>query len=234
MLRGDSSSAPTGNTQPPVRVPSNVAWTAETIETASGGDAFRGLLLSRRCSHCHGSEGFSAEPYIPDLAGIDRLSTWKQLADFRSGKRISPVMQPIASGLTERDSADLAAYYSMLPTSPDPQDNRSFPQPIHDLWRASIAVRLVVFGDGARGIPPCQACHGPVGFLKGAPPLDNQNGVYLLNQLRRFADGERANDINMPMRSIAVQLTEEEKSSLSQYYGAGPRASSGPQSAAQR
>ena len=34
---------------PPVRIPSNVAWTAETIALASSGDAFRGSLIGRRC-----------------------------------------------------------------------------------------------------------------------------------------------------------------------------------------
>ena len=31
----------------------------------------------------------------------------------------------------------------------------------------------------------------------------------------------RANDINMPMRTIASQLTEEEKHALAEYYGSG-------------
>jgi cytochrome c553 len=94
----------------------------------SRGDAFRGLLLARRCNHCHGEEGFSSVPGFPNLAGEDRLSFWKQMQDFRSGKRTSPVMQGIAEGFSARDAADLAAYYAMLPTASDPQDNRSFPQ----------------------------------------------------------------------------------------------------------
>ena len=36
------------NAEPSVRVPSNVAWTVQVVKTASGGDAFRGLLLARR------------------------------------------------------------------------------------------------------------------------------------------------------------------------------------------
>jgi hypothetical protein len=33
--------------------------------------------------------------------------------------------------------------------------------------------------------------------------------------------GSRANDINVRMRSIARQLTAEEKTAVSEYYGAG-------------
>src|ERR1700730_2365625 len=110
------------------RIPSNIAWTRETTVRASGGDAFHGMLLARRCDHCHGAEGFSPAASTPNLAGIDRLSIWKQLQDFRTQNRISPVMQPIVAPLSERDVADVSAYYSMLPNFPDPQDNRSFPQ----------------------------------------------------------------------------------------------------------
>ena len=216
-----SASLKPANSEPSVRVPSNVAWTVQVVKIASGGDAFRGLLLARRCNHCHGEEGFSSVPAFPNLAGLDRLSFWKQMQDFRSGKRASPVMQPLAEGLSGRDSADLAAYFAMLPTASDAQDNRAFPQVMHEPPRASMAIRLIVFGDGQRGIPPCQSCHGPVSYVKGAPPLAAQNGAYLEQQLEHFSNGNRTNDINVRMRSIARQLTAEEKTAVSEYYGAG-------------
>ena len=219
-LKGDSR-AQQPKEEPPVRIPSYVAWTQETFALVNSGDAFRGLLLARRCNHCHGEEGFSALPVYPNLAGDDRLSFWKQVEDFRSAKRTSSVMEEIAKGLSTRDAADLAAYYSMLPTSSDPQDNRSFPQAMQDPSRASIAIPLILFGDGQRGIPPCQSCHGPVSYVNGAPPLAHQNGSYLQEQLEHFSSGYRTNDINVRMRSIARQLTPEEKTAVSQYYGAG-------------
>ncbi len=215
------SSAHPEDSDPPVRISSNVAWTEETLTIISSGDAFRGLLLARRCSHCHGDEGFSSVPAFPNLAGVDRLSFWKQMEDFRSAKRTSPIMQTIAEGTSARDSADLAAYYAMLPTASDPQDKRAFPQAMPDPTRASMAIRLIVFGDGQRGLPPCQSCHGPVSYVNGAPPLATQNATYLEQQLEHFANGSRTNDINVRMRSIARQLTPEEKAAVSEYYGAG-------------
>jgi|SRR5579864_356157 len=221
LLAGRDSCTQSVNSAPPLRVPSNVTWTKETLRIISNGDAFRGLLLARRCNHCHGEEGFSSISTFPNLAGLDRLSFWKQMQDFRSGKRTSQVMQPIAEGFSARESADLAAYYAMLPTTSDPQDNRAFPQSMHEPARASIAIRLIVFGDGQRGIPPCQSCHGPVSYVKGAPPLSTQNRDYLEQQVEHFSNGYRANDINVRMRSIARQLTGEEKTAVSEYYGAG-------------
>ena len=206
---------------PPDRIPSYVEWTPETLAAAAGGDAFRGMLLARRCDHCHGAEGFSAVGYTPNLAGIDRLAIWKELEDFRSHKRLSRDMNPIAESLSPRDVADVVAYFAKLPAFADPGDKRIFPQSRPDPGPAGIASRLVSFGDGERGIPPCQACHGPVGYRPGAPLLVNQNAEYVLNQLEAFASGGRANDINMPMRTIAGLLTEDERHALAEYYGAG-------------
>lgn len=209
------------SSQPPVRVPSDVAWTAETIAAATRGDAVRGLVIARRCERCHGTEGFSSDPIVPNLAGLDKLTIWKQLNDFRSGKRDSRLMQAIAAALSVNDYADLAAYFSMLPTYADPQDTRTFPQPLPRSAGAAEAARLIVGGDGKRGIPPCQACHGPIGHKTGAPSLMTQNSAYIQEELEEFAQGRRTNDINMPMRSIASLLTEEERQEVATYYGAG-------------
>jgi cytochrome c553 len=207
--------------RPPEQVPSFVSWTHQTITEASSGSAFRGMLLARRCEHCHGAEGFSATASTPNLAGLDKLALWKEMEDFRSGKRSSAIMEPIATSLTSRDVSDLAAYFAMLPIFSDPQDNRVFPQSPSDPRQASTASRLTTFGDGERGIPPCQACHGPVAYRIGAPALMAQNADYILSQLDAFARGLRSNDIDMPMRTIAGLLSEDERHDLAAYYGSG-------------
>lgn len=203
------------------RIPSYLEWNYETIARASSGDAFRGMLLAKRCEHCHGAEGLSPVASTPNLAGMDKLSLWKELEDFRSHKRHSRVMEPIVDSLSARDVADVTAYYAKLPFYDDPQDNRAFPQSQPNPIRASVASRLVSFGDGERGIPPCQACHGPVAYRPGAPSLMTQNSDYVLDQLEAFAKGTRTNDINLPMRTVATLLTEDERKALADYYGAG-------------
>jgi cytochrome c553 len=152
---------------------------------------------------------------------MDRLVIWKQLEDFRSGKRSSHVMQSIATSLTLQDSADVAAYYYMMPIAWDPQDDRAFPEAMSNPSHEAVAGRLIHAGDASRGLPPCQACHGPIGFVVGAPSLATQNSNYILEQLDGFANGSRANDINVRMRSIAAQLTEDERHALAESYGSG-------------
>ena len=179
------------------------------------------MLLAKRCDHCHGAEGFSATGSIPNLASMEKLAIWKELEDFRTRKRLSRAMNPIADSLSPRDEADVVAYYAKLPVFADPQDNRIFPQSRPDPARAAIASRLISFGDGERGIPPCQACHGPVAYRPGAPSLASQNGEYVFHHLEAFASGSRANDINLPMRTIAALLTAEERLAIAEYYGSG-------------
>ncbi len=130
-------------------------------------------------------------------------------------------MEPIAASLSSRDMADVVAYFAALPVFPDPQDNRIFPQAMTESSHSAMASRLITFGDGERGIPPCQACHGPVAYRPGAPSLATQNRDYVLDQLEEFANGSRTNDINEPMRTIAKLLREEERQALAEYYGAG-------------
>jgi cytochrome c553 len=134
---------------------------------------------------------------------------------------MSQTMEPIAESLSSRDLADVVAYYARLPVFADLQDNRSFPQARPDPVHAGAALHLVSFGDGERGIPPCQSCHGPVAYRIGVPPLANQNSDYVLSQLEAFANRTRANDINVPMRTISSLLTEDERHALAEYYGSG-------------
>jgi len=130
-------------------------------------------------------------------------------------------MQRIAAPLSSRDTADVAAYFSELPNKPDAQFNPSFPQAMQDPSAIEGARRLLAVGDPYRGIPPCQACHGPVAYRPGVPSLMTQNADYVLDQLEAFARGSRANDINLPMRTVAALLTEDERKALAEYYGAG-------------
>ena len=73
---------------------------------------------------------------------------------------------------------------------------------------------LVEFGQGNRlkPVPACKACHGYNG--RGAPPVYPQIGqqkyVYLVNQLKKWRDGSRANDPMSQMQKVARNMTDED------------------------
>jgi cytochrome c553 len=196
-------------------IPSDVVWTVETRGAVSSGDAGRGGALAAPCAGCHGAKGISPSDQFPNLAGQSADAVFKQLHDFHSGKRVSPFMQGIAAVLTEPQMADLAAHFASLPAAPA---------------ATSAPPRLVTLGDPTRGLPPCAACHGPMGHKAGAPDLAGQKAAYLQAQLEAFAAGTRRNDINQQMREIAHELKPDEIAAVAKWYGAP--AASAPEKAA--
>jgi cytochrome c553 len=210
-IRGGSAA------QPPAQIPSLIAWTESTIREALAGDPQRGAFIALNCTTCHGEKGISTQDWIPTLAGMDKFVIYKQLADYRSGKRVGGAMGAIAEVLTPRDAADVAAYFSSL-AGLSPTGGVRAPGVGRSLRQANPAKRLVFAGDPKRGMAPCASCHGPGGYLIGVPVLATQQYLYLQWQLTAFAQGTRRNDINAPMRFIASQLTAEEIDTLSRYY----------------
>jgi cytochrome c553 len=203
--------------QPPLRIPTRVAWTETTIRLAANGDPKRGEVIAQDCTACHGEKGMSSQLWVPNLAGLDPLVSFKQLDDFRSGARLSNPMSAIAQSLTAQQYADLAAYFASLPGLPGNRGERS-PRS-HSSYRNPDPVqRLIYAGDPKRGIAACASCHGPGGYRIGAPALTKQNELYLDQQLHAFAQGTRTNDMNKPMRTIAAMLTDSEMRALSHAY----------------
>ena len=83
-------------------------------------------------------------------------------------------MQKLARNLSDRDIADIAAYYDSLPKA------RTAPAR-YDEARAPALVRV---GDPLRNIVPCIACHGGIDHKIGAPWLEGMPKEYLVVQLR--------------------------------------------------
>jgi cytochrome c553 len=221
----NSESRAVGAPQPPLRTPTRIAWTASTLEQIASGNAKNGASVALNCVACHGErEGTS--PLFPTLAGMDANVVYKQLDDFRSGKRQSGVMNAIATTLSPQDSADVAAYFAGRGDGLPSIAGEPFPAAGRSLRQADPAIRLVFAGDPGRGIPPCGACHGPGGHKLGAPTLNGQHATYIESQLTAFAQGSRQNDINEQMRVIAQQLTADEVHAVALFYSG--RSASGP------
>jgi len=216
-----ADTAPALSPQPPLRTPTEVAWTGATLGQIQAGDAQHGGFVAMNCSACHEEPAANASHLIPILDGMDAAVIFKQLADYRSGKRSWGVMNGIAKALTVQDSADVAAYFASLPGGRLHADSgMRIPQGGRSFWQGSTGARLVFAGDQQRGIPPCAACHGPGGYKIGAPPLAGQYTAYIERQLAAFAQDIRQNDIYEQMRAIARQLTPEEMKAVAEFYGA--------------
>lgn len=71
-------------------------------------------LADSRCSFCHGINGISGSPVIPNHRSQQPLYFVKQLKAFKDGSRQDPMMAVQAANLSEADMENIAAYYSSL------------------------------------------------------------------------------------------------------------------------
>jgi len=166
------------------------------------------------CIACHGPAGITPTGGIfPNLAGLSSEYLAKQLADFRSGTRVQPLMNTIARGLTEQEIGQVAAYYGTLAGPP-----------MHvGEFGGEAARKLDVQGDGSRALPACANCHGLRGLGEGPllPRLAGQSKEYFTDQMNAFRNGSRQNDDVGVMRAFSQRLTDSEIEALALYY-AGP------------
>jgi len=169
-----------------------------------------GATKAATCQACHGANGNSTNTEWPSLAGIGADYIAEQLKNFKTGKRASPVMMPMAANLTADDMADLGAYFDSL-TNSGLEADPSFWQAGEKLYRG---------GDPARAIPACLACHGPTGRGNEPakfPALRGQQPGYVVKQLNDYASGTRATGPNGIMQTIAKRLSPDDIRSLASY-----------------
>ena len=75
----------------------------------------QGSLRARSCAACHGANGISIIPDYPNLAGQKVKYLESSIKAYRDGERKNPIMSPMASGLSDADIANIAAFYASLP-----------------------------------------------------------------------------------------------------------------------
>ncbi len=134
------------------------------------------------CSTCHGDKGAPKNASIPIIWGQQETYLEKELHDFQSGDRANEVMAWMSRTVEPADLGAAAGVFA----------KRTWP------GRSG----------GAAAAPPkevavCAACHQQ-NFLgavqaegKATPRLAGQSYEYLVEAMRRFADGERTNDPDM-------------------------------------
>jgi cytochrome c553 len=172
-------------------------------------------IVNKVCSACHGSDGNSPTPVNPKLAGQIPEYIQKQLGNFKSGpgkkaERENPVMASMAAGLSPEDMRDVAVYFSMQSPKPGMAKHPETLALGRKIWRG---------GDTAKGIPACAACHGAAGAGLPAqyPRLAGQYPEYTEAQLKAFRAGERRNDANKTMQSIASRMSDPDIRAVADY-----------------
>ena len=153
------------------------------------------------CNACHGVTGMRTNATIPVIWGLQENYLVKQVHDFERGDRNDEVMLWMAKTLTPQELGVAAAYFAK------------------QKWPARSA--------GAASTPPpsgiavCQACHA-TDFLgarqaeaMAGPRLAGQSYDYLVEAMRRFAEGERKN--NALMMKMMAAMSPAEREAMARY-----------------
>jgi len=178
-----------------LHAPVSQAWAADDDIAAK----------AQACAACHGEAGVPADPKaIPIIWGQQQSYLMKQLRDYRTGERDSPIMGPIAKELAEADLRKLAAYFAAKP------------------WPAPSSIQGAK--PAASAAPPanmaqCQSCHQP-NFEGGmpAPRLAGLSYEYLSQAMADFASKERHNNLDMP--EFMHRLSESDRNAMARYLSA--------------
>jgi cytochrome c553 len=184
------------------------------IQTANAqdikGDAQAGAKKNAMCIGCHGINGYHTgfpEVYhVPKLSGQSAAYLVSALNAYKSGERKHPSMGTMALSLSNKDMADLAAYYESTGLA-----SAAAAKPIDK----TKGVALVEKGG-------CQGCHGE-NFSKPIAPnypiVAGQYSDYVYNALRAYKTDNKpqVGRSNPIMGAVAKQFSDEELQELAHY-----------------
>lgn len=119
-------------------------------------------------------------------------------------------MAGMVLNLSPEDMRNVAAYYAAQKTKPGAAKSAETLALGRNIWRG---------GDSTKGLPACAACHGAAGAGLPAvyPRLAGQYAEYTEAQLRAFRAGERRNDANRMMQTIAGRMSDVEIRAVADY-----------------
>ena len=134
-------------------------------------------MLSNACAGCHGTNGASAGPSMPSLAGQSKLAIVESMKGFKSGERPATVMGRLAKGYSDADFEAMGEFFSRHKS---PANNQTV-----DKAKAAKGSELHEKN--------CARCHVEDGKENkdNSPIVANQWLRYLEIQVHDFASGKR-------------------------------------------
>jgi len=163
---------------------------------------------SQSCASCHAADGNSSIAANPKLAQQHPEYILRQLQDFKSGKRKSAIMKPLASALSDEDMRNIAYFVGAKKIKPGFAKDKD-----------TVALGEKIFRGGLsdRQVPACAGCHSPNGAGMPAqyPRLQGQHADYTTAQMVAFREGQRTN--NPVMNGVAAKLNDREIKAVADY-----------------
>lgn len=167
------------------------------LERAAGEGSARALF----CKTCHGKDGISTRPWIPNLAGQNPELILEQIVNYANGLREDRVMNELSASLTDQDILNLTVFYAKHP-------GEQFPEPVDPVLSAAGKRYYDQF---------CFHCHGQDGRGKqGYSWLAGQKPEYVRRSMLRYRDG-RGGRLDPGMATVSAKLTDGQIEALANY-----------------
>jgi cytochrome c553 len=162
------------------------------------------------CASCHGENGVSTGPGIPNLAGQRTVYLYRVLQNYQSRARRNDAMNSAIGFLNEEALLAVSAYYASLAPAP----------PVSGADSAAGAA-VTESGDPFAGLRSdlarCSKCHGEDGnaSASGMPNLTAQSAEYFTTSMKAYVEGSREHKL---MANLAKRLDEDTLDKMGMFY----------------
>jgi cytochrome c553 len=166
----------------------------------------RGQEQASFCSYCHGKDGISVKPLVPNLAGQNPNYLLDQIDRFATGKRQDFIMTPLARQYGPEDRIAVAVYYSSM----TPIVHAADPD-------------LIARGQ-ARFRQRCVGCHGMDAHGgENYARLAGQNEQYIKHRLFYYQQPQSLTKVAPTiMNSVAKDLSDEDVDAVAAFLSNHP------------
>ncbi len=159
------------------------------------------------CSVCHGIDGNSTRPEVPNLAGQNPVYLLDQIEKFSDGRRKNYVMNSLAKDFSSDDKINLAIYYNSMSVKMPTVNNKLATQG-KQIYETQ-----------------CSSCHG----MRGTGSISfariaGQQPIYVFTTLKQFRDNANSDsDKSLKKRNsnimepIVKQYSDKELEMISAY-----------------
>lgn len=164
------------------------------------------------CKYCHGADGNSLQPEVPNLAGQNAKYLLEQIEKFATRQRDDFVMSELSANFSPEDKVNVAIFYHS-------QDVKSQKVDEEKADKGQILYHRI-----------CSACHGIEGYGKHKlARLAGQKPTYVMKVLKAFR--ENANDPaarresqrkSVIMEGVVKNLSDEQIESVANYVASMP------------
>lgn len=157
------------------------------------------------CNQCHGEDGNSTKPEVPNLAAQNPVYLLNQIEKFSDGRRKNFVMNALSKNFSQDDKENLAIFYASMKVTTT----------ITNLQLANKGQSIYV--------KQCGSCHGKRGAGKSDyARLAGQKTHYVEMTLRGFRDNlknssKQANRKSNLMELITKDLSDDDIKALAAY-----------------